>query len=356
MKPLRIVLSGGGTAGTFTPLLAVRQAVRRLHPQTEWLFIGSSTGPERAMAEAAGVPFQAVPAGKLRRYWSWKNVSDLLKIRQGFRAARGLLREWRPDAVLSAGAYVSVPVAWAARSLGVRVMIHQQDVLPGLANRLMAPFADRITVTFPQSERAFPKRKVRLTGNPVRDDILSGSIDTARQRFSLQPHVPVLLILGGSSGSEFLNNLIGATAYRLVQQWQIIHLSGPEREFVELQDERYHRFPFLTWEMPHALAAADLVVTRAGMNIISELAALGKPAIFFPMPGTHQQANAAMLGNLRAGLVLDQNSIEPDRFVETVEQLRMNRDERRVLGENIHQLYRSDAADRMATELIQLAR
>lgn len=353
MKP-RILITGGGTAGTFTPLLAVVDWLRQHQPAAEWLFVGSSQGPESSLAEAAGIPFQAIPAGKLRRYWSAQNFYDVGNFWQGFAAARKIIRDWRPQVVLSAGSYVSVPVVWAAKLAGCRVLIHQQDVLPGLANRMMARFADRITVSFAQSKSSFPSRKVLVTGNPVRPDILKGSRDEGLKIFHLNPGLPTLLVIGGSTGSQFINNLVGTTGYRLVQHWQVIHLTGSGRDFVELEDERYHRYDFLTWQMPHAMAVADVVLNRAGLGTLSELAALARACIFIPMPNTHQEANARMLSDLKAGIVLDQAKLDPAEFVALMERLRDEPNERAYLGKNLHQLYRPDAVDQIGKLVLDL--
>ncbi|MBI2984476.1 MAG: UDP-N-acetylglucosamine--N-acetylmuramyl-(pentapeptide) pyrophosphoryl-undecaprenol N-acetylglucosamine transferase [Candidatus Kerfeldbacteria bacterium] len=350
----RIIISGGGTAGSISPLLGVVDELRRRDPTINWLLVGTAAGPERDLAEIAGLPFHSIPAGKWRRYWSWKNFSDLGSLWQGFRAARQIVASWRPDTIVTAGSYVSVPLVWAGKLAGSKILIHQQDVRPGLANRLMAPAADVITVTFEQSLRHFPAAKVRYTGNPVRADILRGDPVEGRRLFQLQSGLPTLLVLGGSTGSSFLNHLVSAVAYRLVNDWQIVHLTGRDRDFVELQDERYHRYDFLTWEMPHAMAVANVVVSRVGLGTLTELAALGKPCLFVPMPGTHQEDNAQLLAQLKAGLVVDQDQLNPATFHEQLERLRKNAVERRVFGDNLHQLYRPDAVEQIGQVILQL--
>lgn len=350
----RIIISGGGTAGSVTPLLAVAAALRKRDPNIEMLFIGTRNGPERALAELAELPYRALPSGKLRRYWSWRNVADLREIFGGFRAARRLIAEWRPDTIITAGASVSVPLVWAGKLARCRIVVHQMDVRPGLANRLMAPWAQAITVTFESSIKHFPANRTVHTGNPVRPEILQADRAQAFKKFGLLPNLPTLLVLGGSTGSSFLNILIGAVAYRLVASWQIIHVTGRERDFVELQDPRYHRVDFLTWELPHALAVADLVVSRAGIGMITELAALAKPAIIIPMQHTHQEENAALIAQLKAGLILSQEQLKPNDFLKVVEDLRKNPEDRIQLGQNLHQLYRPEALSQMVEIIMQL--
>jgi UDP-N-acetylglucosamine--N-acetylmuramyl-(pentapeptide) pyrophosphoryl-undecaprenol N-acetylglucosamine transferase len=352
----RIMISGGGTAGSVTPLLAIAGELRQRDPNLQLLFVGTRTGPEEALAEMANIPFRSLAAGKFRRYWSWSNLTDLAEIWRGFWAARRLVAEWQPDTIVTAGAAVSVPLVWAAKLAGCKILVHQLDVRPGLANRLMANAASVVTVTFESSVKHFPSNRTVYVGNPVRSEILSADPVQARAQFRLQPNLPTLLVLGGSTGSTFLNSLVGAVAFRLVRNWQIVHITGRERDFVELQDARYHRVDFLTWELPHVMAAADLVVCRAGLGTMTELAALGKPAVFIPLPETHQEENAAVLSRLKAGVVLAQNRVQPNDFYLLLEGLRKHPSETAQYGRNLNQLYRPDALNQLVDIILKLGK
>ncbi len=351
----RILLTGGGTGGSVTPLLAVAGLLRAQHPDWDFLFVGSHEGPEASLCEAANIRFHAIPAGKLRRYWSWRNLTDIQKIWDGWRAARQLMKQWLPDVTLSAGSFVSVPVVWAAKQAGSRVLIHQQDIRPGLANRLMAQAATIITVAFEQSLRDFPSDKSQLIGNPVRPEIFKGSATRAQELFSLEPRVPVLLVLGGGNGSRALNHLISQSAFRLVQHWQIIHLTGRSHDYPQLHDRRYHQYDFLTWQFPHALAAADLVMSRCGLGAISEMSAVRKPGVFIPLPGTHQEDNARLLKSLQAGYVIHQPELTDERLLHLLDRVRREPNLLTQWAENIHHLYHADALQRMADFTVELA-
>lgn len=352
----RILLSGGGTAGSVTPLLALAEQIRRQHSDVEFLFLGSATGPERVLAEAASIPFEPIASGKFRRYWSWANVTDMQSIVRGYSQSRKIIRRWQPHIAITAGSFVSVPVIWAAHRLQVPTLVHQQDVRPGLANRLMAPAASLVTVAFRESARAFPEAKVRWIGNPVRADVLAGDAERARELFKVPPGVPTLLVLGGGTGSAALNGLIGTMAHRLVRQWFIIHVTGAERDFMELHDPHYCRFPFLTWQLPHAMALADVVVTRAGLGTMSELAALGKSTIIIPMPDSHQEDNARVVAEASAGIVLDQRVSIQSRLEEALERLRQNPKERLRLGMNMKQFYNAQALPQFVDAALHLMR
>lgn len=351
----RILFSGGGTAGSVTPLIALKEQIQRQEAEAEFLFLGSAEGPERVLATAAHIPFQSISSGKLRRYWSWENVRDIRRIARGYGQARKILVDWKPDVCVSAGSFISVPVVWAAHRAGIRTLIHQQDVRPGLANKLMVPAADMVTVTFQRSMSAFPASKVLWTGNPVRQDILTGDAARGRELFHLPEQSPVLLVIGGGTGSSAINSLIGSLAFRLVQQWSVIHVTGPERDFVELHDPHYHRYPFLTWQLPHALAAADVVITRAGLGVFSELAALAKAAVFLPMPNTHQEDNTSVVSEASAGIVIQQNANAHERLMETLDHLRLHPEERQRLGRNLHQFYNPDSLIRLTDAVLHLA-
>lgn len=350
----RILLSGGGTAGSVTPLIALADQIRRQRQDVEFRFVGTATGPEQVLAQAANIPFFTIASGKLRRYWTWKNLTDLRELWRGYWQAKSIIRTWRPNIAVSAGSFVSVPVIWAAHRSGVATLVHQQDVRPGLANRLMAPAADQITVTFKKTTRAFNRRRTRWIGNPVRPDILIGDPKKAREIFNLTTSMPVLLVLGGGTGSEIINSVIGTMAYKLARQWSIIHVTGPQRDFIELHDESYQRFPFLTWQLPHALAVADVVISRAGLGTLSELAALSKPAIFIPIPDGHQEENARVISDSSAGVVLDQRVSIEARLGEELDRLRQSPKERQRLGDNLHQLYNPDALPQFVDVVLHL--
>ncbi len=350
----RILLSGGGTAGSVTPLLALVQEIRRRRDDVEFRFVGTSTGPERALVEAANVSFEAMNGGKLRRYWSWKNISDLGQLWRGYTQAKKIIRDWKPAIAMTAGSFVSVPIIWAAHRQGVPTLIHQQDIRTGLANRLMAPAADVVTTAFQASVKFFPQHKATFIGNPVRPEILMGNVAKAKEFFHLTGNDPVLLVLGGATGSVALNTVMAGLAEKLSKDWQIIHLTGSQRGGVISNNPRYHCFPFLTSEMPGALAVADVVVSRAGLGMISELAALSKSTIFIPMPETHQEDNAKVISDTGAGIVLDQRNNIEKKLAEAIEQLRQNPAERTRLGNNLKQFYTADALSHLADEVLHL--
>jgi UDP-N-acetylglucosamine--N-acetylmuramyl-(pentapeptide) pyrophosphoryl-undecaprenol N-acetylglucosamine transferase len=354
--PLRVLLAGGGSGGSATPVLAVAQALRRARPGVQFLYVGTTDGPEAALAAAQDIPFAATASGKLRRYWDTRNLTDPFRVAQGIGQAYGLARHFRPHVAFGAGGFGAVPPTIAARLAGARVLIHQQDVEPGLANRLLVPFAERVTVSLPASRAHFPRSRTSVTGNPVRDEILHGDPVRAYARFGLDAAVPVVLVTGGGTGALGLNRLVAGAAPVLVETLQVVHLTGRGRGVPAHTDSsRYTALEFVVDEMPHLLAAATVVVSRAGMGTLTELAALGKAAVIVPMPGSHQWANARAFARLGAIEVADQDALTAQRLTERLLSLVGDEPRRAQLGQALHASMPPDAAERIAQELLHLA-
>ena len=353
---LRVLLAGGGSGGSATPVLAVAQALRRRAPSVEFLYVGTRQGPEAALAAAQGIQFAGVESGKFRRYWDPQNLTDPGRVVIGVAQAYRLARRFRPRVAFAAGGFGAVPPMIAARLVGARTLIHQQDVDPGLANRLLVPFADRITVSLPSSLAHFPRRRTSVTGNPVRAEILAAKPSLAFDRLGLDPSLDLLVITGGGTGALGLNRLVATAAPRLVERAQVIHLTGRGRGVpAATASERYRAIEFLVDEMPHVLAAATAVVSRAGMGTLTELAALARPSLIVPLPDSHQWANAQAFARLGAIEVADQEALTPDSLADRVLSLLADAPRREQLGRALAASMPRDAADRIASELLALA-
>jgi UDP-N-acetylglucosamine--N-acetylmuramyl-(pentapeptide) pyrophosphoryl-undecaprenol N-acetylglucosamine transferase len=350
----RVLLAGGGSGGSATPVLAVAQALRRYEPDIQLLYVGTRDGPEAALAAAQHIRFAGIRTGKLRRYWDVQNLTDPFRVLAGIAESYALAREFKPHAALAAGGFAAVPPMIAARLTGARTLIHQQDVEPGLANRLLVPFAQRITVSLPSSLAHFPAGRTTVTGNPVREEILRADPEAAYSLLNLERGTPVVLVTGGGTGALALNRLVAAAAPRLVTHAQVVHLMGRGRGVPrETDSQRYVQVEFLVEELPHLLAAATLVVSRAGMGTLTELAALARPSLIVPMPGSHQWANAQAFARLGAVEVADQNALSPERLAHRIQGLLADGARREQLGRALAQSMPRDAAERMASELLE---
>ncbi len=339
---MNILFSGGGTLGSVTPLLAIKEIIDRHESGVQFFWVGTKNGPEKQFVEEYGIPFTTLTSGKFRRYISIWNVIDIARVAIGFFQSIGILLKAKPDVCISAGGFISVPLHWAAWVLRIPTWIHQQDVHVGLANALMAPCATRITTALEESLSDFPKRKTEWLGNPVRGDILSGTKKQGIERFGLKPELPVVFVTGGGTGSARVNELVAEAVQHLEGVCQIIHLSGQERpqEMVERTDalfEHYQVHQFFTDEMKDAYATADLIISRGGFGTITEIAALGKPAILIPKPG-HQDENVTFL--TKHGAVISVSEITSDGLylAKMIKKIIQDSKQREELGERIKKI------------------
>ena len=370
---MRILISGGGTGGHIYPALAVARELRERYG-AELLFIGDVNGLETTLVPQAGIPFAGITAGKLRRYLSMRTFTDLARIPVGMRQARHIVAKFQPHAAFTSGGYVAVPAGVAARTRGVSLVTHQQDVSPNLANRLLTPFATRISVSFPQSLRYFPKRRTMLAGNPVRDEILAVAgkpTDPYKTAFGFDPSLPVVLVTGGSQGARHLNQAVAAALPKLLPACQVLHISGEktyeetrlsgEPYFMERPEHRgrYVLRAYLSARMNEALAASDVVLCRSGAATLAELAVLGKPSVLVPLPpgftGSPQAVNAEMFRGAGAAEVIFDKDLTVERLSAVLFTLLENTPRRALMAGAARSLALPDAARTLADTVAELA-
>ena len=278
----KIVLTGGGTAGHVTPNIALLPALKEAGFDAE--YIGSYTGIEKDLITKEGIPYHGISSGKLRRYFDWKNFSDPFRVIKGYGQARSLLKKIQPSIVFSKGGFVSVPVVLAAKSLHIPAILHESDMTPGLANKIAMKGAVKICCNFPETVKYLPEGKGVLTGSPIRQQLLHGDRQKALEFTGLKGDRHILLIIGGSLGSVFINNAVRGALDDLLQKFEIIHLCGKGNLDPTLDGkDGYVQYEYISKELPDLFAAADLVISRAGANAICELLALHKPNILIPL-------------------------------------------------------------------------
>jgi UDP-N-acetylglucosamine--N-acetylmuramyl-(pentapeptide) pyrophosphoryl-undecaprenol N-acetylglucosamine transferase len=336
-------------------VIATAVALRRHVPAAEILYIGTTTGPETSLVRTAGLPFVPVRSGRLRRFATWRNLTDPFLVFAGVGQSMRIVGAFRPDVAFAAGGFATVPPLMAARLLGVPIVVHQQDVAPGLANRMLAPFARLVTTAFPETAAALHVPAVRVVGNPVRGEMRTGDARRARERFGLPPDEPVVLITGGGTGALRLNQIAHEAARELVKGCAIVHLTGAGKAIPGWVHPRYRQYEFLADEMADALAVADVIVTRAGMSALSEVAALRKPAIVVPMPDSHQIANARAVERHGAGIVVSESDLTPNRLIHLVRELLGDRERAATLGASAGRMLPADAADVLAGLLVDVS-
>ncbi|MDY0092438.1 MAG: undecaprenyldiphospho-muramoylpentapeptide beta-N-acetylglucosaminyltransferase [Candidatus Vecturithrix sp.] len=278
----RIILTGGGTAGHVTPNIAMLPALRSLGFEIH--YVGQSTGIERQLIEPAGIPYHPIPAGKLRRYVDLKNVRDIFLVCAGFLKSCFLLHRIKPHVIFSKGGFVSCPLVWAAWLYRIPAIIHESDLTPGLANRLSQPFAAHICYSFPETAAMFPSEKATYTGIPIRASLREGESAKGRELCGFTDVKPIVVLLGGSQGSATINHAIRNAFPALQPQFQICHICGTGNIQEELRTIfGYAPFEYVDKELPHLLAMADVVVSRAGATTLFELLALRKPSLLIPL-------------------------------------------------------------------------
>ena len=277
----RIVLTGGGTAGHVSP----NQALIPLLLEEGWEihYIGTKAGIERTLIEAMpGVTYHAVSSGKLRRYFDWKNFTDPFRVIAGMLQSFSIIRRLKPSIVFSKGGFVSVPVVVGGWLCGVPVVMHESDITPGLANKLCKPFAKAVCTTFPECTKLLGAKGVQ-TGTPLRAQIFTGSRDSGLKLAGFDGSKPVLMMIGGSLGAQTVNAVLREALGELTKKYDVLHVCGKGNLAAELEGMAgYKQFEYLSAELPDAFACADIVLSRAGSNSLSELMALKKPALLIP--------------------------------------------------------------------------
>lgn len=362
----RILLAGGGSGGPVAPLLAVVEELKKLDPAIEFLFVGTKNGPEKQLVESAGLKFVSIPAAKLRRYFSLSNLTDIFVFLASLFAARRVLKEFKPALVFGAGGYVAVPVSWMAWLVGVKIALHQQDAHAGLANRLIVPLSDLATTALERTAKQFLsgsglfksplKPAAEWTGNPVRAEFFTPVDPKAKAKFGLDDSLPIILVTGGGTGSMQINEVIAEALPELVKAHQIIHITGRGKNTISFHHRNYHQYEFLSEGMADAMKLADIVIARAGLSTMSELSVLGKVSIIVPMPGTHQEANAAVLKERAAAVVLNSQEFNSEDLPRIITAVKFNPGRQQLIKKNISALMPHDAAERIAKLLLNYVR
>ena len=369
---MKIIMTGGGSGGHFTPLLAVSREIRRIADEEKIvslsiLYLADQPFDAEAL-RLEDIDFIKVSSGKLRRYFSLWNFVDIFKILIALVKSFWIVYREFPDVVFSKGGYVSFPVLAAARFYGIPVVIHESDSVPGRVNAWAAKFADRIAISFPETAKYFPKEKTAYTGNPIRSRILGGNEEEALALFSLEPHVPVLLVLGGSQGAQPINAVFLQIAGELLGTYQIIHQTGKDNYGDVLKQAsvlleksphrgRYRLFPFLNEDqLRNASRLARVIISRAGGTIF-EIAAWGVPSILIPLPHAardHQRHNAYIYARNGACTVIEESNLTPTVLLNETRKLLTDEEHRGRMIAAAQKFARIDAAEKIAREIIQL--
>ncbi len=320
-----IIFTGGGTAGHATPNLALMEKLDR----SEWdvHYIGTADGVEKQLiGNRSDVTYHEIAWGKLRRYFDWKNFTDPFRVIKGYFQSKKIIKELKPAVLFSKGGFVSVPVVAAAKDK-CPVVAHESDYTPGLANKLAAPFADTICVTFSDTVR-FVRGKGVHTGTPIRPELYRGSREKGLAFTGLSGKKPILLMIGGSLGAQAVNEALRAALPLLLSDFDVVHLCGKGKVEPALHADGYLQYEYINEEMADLFAMADIVLSRAGANAVFELLALQKPMLLVPLTAASS----------RGDQLLNAEYFEKNGYAKTLLQQNMTPV---ALSEALHDLYKN---------------
>jgi UDP-N-acetylglucosamine--N-acetylmuramyl-(pentapeptide) pyrophosphoryl-undecaprenol N-acetylglucosamine transferase len=365
-KEARIIISGGGTGGHIFPAISIANAIKEQHPDAEILFVGAEGRMEMQRVPDAGYKITGLPvAGLDRKHW-WRNVAVLFKLLKSQLKARRIIKEFRPHVAVGVGGYASAPILKAAQMLKIPTLIQEQNSYAGVTNKLLAKKADRICVAYTGMEKFFPSNKILLTGNPVRQELLTppASRNEALRTYGFDSDKKTVLILGGSLGARSINQCLmnNLEQIRLASGVQFIWQTGKiYREQVAAAVKKAGTPPnlritdFIT-DMATAYAATDVIVSRAGAGSISEFCLLGKPVVLIPSPNVaedHQTKNAMALVDKQAALCVKDSEVN-ERLLPVILEAIHNEATLNRLRANIATLALPDSANTIAGEVFKL--
>lgn len=372
---MKILFTGGGTGGHFYPIIAVAEAVNELVKekkllQPELYYLAPTPYNPRALFDN-GIQFIPVPAGKMRRYFSLLNFTDIFKTIYGCLWALVKVYSIYPDVIFGKGGYASFPTLFAAKLLNIPVIIHESDSKPGRVNTWAGKFAKKVAISYASAQKYFIHHKDRVahTGNPIRRSIIQPLENGAREYLDLENETPTVLILGGSQGSQVINDTVVSALGELLNNYQIIHQTGKANIeeikstlSVVLKDHpygyRYHPFDYLNdLSLRMSAGVSDVIVSRAGSTIF-EIAAWGVPSIIIPLPGSisHDQPdNAIAYGSTGAASIIEENNLSAHVLIEEIGRIISSKEIRDTMREKAKAFARLDSARTIATVILEIA-
>ena len=370
----KIVFTGGGTGGHVFPIIAVDREIKKLSPsgKIKFYYIGSKDDFSYVFLPQEGIKTIFILSGKFRRYFTpaafFQNILDIFfKIPIGFFQSFFILFFLMPDVIFSKGGYGSLGTVIAGWLLGVPIFMHESDISPGLANRICSNFSSKVFVSFPPKKTEyFSLKKMIYVGNPVREGLLNGSKESAKENFELHSDKPVLLILGGSQGSERINEIIMGVLPEMIVDFEIIHQAG-DKNIQQVRKEAeaflnpenksyYHLFPFLSEnQLKDAYTAADFIVARSGAGTLFEIAAIGKPSILVPLPESaqnHQLKNAYNFAESGGCIVLEEGNLTPHFLLKKIKDSFLS-GQTKIMSQKAKDFAKLDATNMIARYLLE---
>ena len=366
MKKLKVIISGGGTGGHIFPAIAIAIAIEKKVNDVEFLFVGAEDKMEMEKVPNAGYKIIGLWISGLQRNLDKRNLLLPFKVLHSIWKAKKIVREFKPDLAIGTGGYASAPLLYAAAKKGVPALIQEQNSYPGITNKILAKYVQKICVAYDNMQRFFPLDKMIITGNPIREGILGHDAqkEKAQIKFEIDKTKPTVLVVGGSLGALTINNAIAENLQQikdmnvnLIWQTGVSYQHKSQQYITEVNVKGINAFTFIK-DMDLAYAAADIIISRAGAITISELCCVGKPIILVPSPNVaenHQYKNAQSLVNKNAALLVEDAKANR-KIVNTLKDLIENKELKDSLSSNIKKIAVTDAADRIAKIALDLVK
>jgi UDP-N-acetylglucosamine--N-acetylmuramyl-(pentapeptide) pyrophosphoryl-undecaprenol N-acetylglucosamine transferase len=354
---MNIVVSGGGTGGHIYPALALIREIKKESKDTSFLYIGTEKGLESRLVTRENIPFKSIHITGFKRSVSFENVKTIMRFFKGVRESKRMLKEFKADVVIGTGGYVCGPVVYAATKLGIPTIIHEQNSVPGLTNKFLSRYVDRIAICFEEARTFFPDHKVVLTGNPRASEVLHQDRIKGRISTGLSVEDPVVLIVGGSRGARPINEAVlkslsqlGGKPYQVLYVTGDVHYDEVKKEVELIGNPKNVVIKPFIHNMPEVLAGTDLTVARAGATTLAELTSLGIPSILIPSPyvtNNHQEKNARALSDHHAAKLLLEKDLNGQRLVEEIDRILLDEKKLNEMKKASTQLGIPDAAKRL---------
>ena len=360
MRTYKFILSGGGTGGHIYPAIAIANELKSRFPDAKFLFVGAQDKMEMQKVPQAGYPIKGLWIAGLQRRLTFDNALFPIKLLSSLLKSRQIIKQFQPDVVIGTGGFASGPLLQMANSAGIPTVIQEQNSFPGITNKLLSKKANAICVAYENLERFFPKEKMVLTGNPVRQDLMTieGKRAEGVAHFNLDPNKKTILVLGGSLGARRVNQLIEKELeFFEMQNVQLLWQCGKLyfEEYQKYQSKDVQVMAFIE-RMDLVYAAADIVISRAGASSVSELCIVGKPVIFIPSPNVaedHQTKNAQSVANKNGAILIRENELDA-AFESTFSDLIANENKQKELSHNCKNLALPNATKAIVEEIIKL--
>lgn len=356
---MRVIMTGGGTGGHIYPAIAIAERIRRRHPDAEILFVGTAKGMEKDLVPKNGYDIRFITVSGFHRKKLWKNLKTAVDLVKGNMQAGSIIREFKPDLVIGTGGYVCGPVVRAAHKRGIKTYIHEQNAFPGVTNKLLEKYVDKVFISFPESKKYFKDQsKLVVTGNPIRKSFLLGSVSHSREKMGIGPSEFAILCFGGSLGAGKINSTMVhvAEAVNNMPDTRLFLITGRnyyDKVLDTLKDrgvEPSENIKILEYadNMHEYLFAADLVISRAGALTVSEITACGKASILIPSPnvtGNHQFFNAKVVADQGGAIIIEEKDLTDEKLLGTILRLKNNREALNSMSASSAKVGRIDAVD-----------